>query len=86
MGMSKIASRRTDSQFAVAGTLTVENGAPVTVFTIYDGDGTTVRGVVRVAADVSISWGCPHKADAGIAVKSDKVASSVTIFHDSPGN
>jgi hypothetical protein len=98
--MTNYATRRTDSQYAVAGTMTVASGAPVdvycvelsgitgavTVFTIYDGDGTTVRGVVRVAADVSISWGCPHKADAGIAIKSDKVASSCTVFHGSPGN
>ncbi len=101
MGMSNIASRRTDLQYAANDdTLTVALGAPITVycvelsaavanptiFTIYDGDGTTVRAKVHLGANVSISWGCPHKADAGIAVQSNKADASVTVFHDSPGN
>ena len=100
MSLGHTAARRTDSQYAAAGTMTVANGQPikvycielagitgaVTVFTIYDGDGTTVRGVVRVAADVSISWGCCHIADKGLAIKSSKAAASCTVFHDSPGN
>jgi hypothetical protein len=101
MGMSNTASRRTDVLYAVDGdTLTVANGAPVkvycvelaavtdsaTVFTIYDGDGTTVRGIVNLVQNTSLSWGCCHIADKGIAVKSDKANASCTIFHDSPGN
>ncbi len=99
MGMGNTASRRTDSQFAAAGTLTVENGAPVkvycvelaaavadnTIFTIYDGDGTTVRAKVHMIANTSLAWGSCHIADKGIAVASDKVAASVTVFHDAPG-
>ena len=100
MSLGNTASRRTDSQFVAAGTLTVANGEPVkvycvelaaavgdnTVFTIYDGDGTTVRGKVNMVANTSLSWGCCHIADAGIAVASDKAAASCTVFHDSPGN
>ncbi len=100
MSLGNTASRRTDSQFVAAGTLTVANGEPVkvycvelaaavgdnTIFTIYDGDGSTVRGKVHMIANTSLSWGSCHIADAGIAVASDKVAASVTIFHDSPGN
>jgi hypothetical protein len=100
MSLGHTASRRTDSQYAAAGTLTVASGAPVkvycielmakvdatTVFTIYDGDGTTVRGVVTLLQATSLSWGCCHIADKGIAVKSSQAAASCTIFHDSPGN
>ena len=99
MGMTKVASRRTDSQYAAAGTLTVENGEAVkvycvelaaavgdnTIFTIFDGDGTTVRAKVHLVANTSLSWGVCHIADAGIAVASDKVAASCIVFHDSPG-
>ncbi len=100
MSLGNTASRRTDSQYVAAGTLTVASGAPVkvycvelaaavgdnTVFTIYDGDGTTVRGRVNLVANTTLSWGCCHIADKGIAVASDKAAASCTVFHDSPGN
>jgi hypothetical protein len=100
MSLGNTAARRTDSQFTAAGTLTVAGGAPVkvycvelaaavgdnTIFTIYDGDGSTVRGKVHMIANTSLSWGCCHLADAGIAVASNKAAASVTVFHDSPGN
>ncbi|KKN92419.1 hypothetical protein LCGC14_0209100 [marine sediment metagenome] len=100
MSLGQTAARRTDSQYAASGTMTVATGAPVkvycvelaadisnaTVFTIYDGDGTTVRGKVHLAANTSLSWGCCHIADKGIAVNSDKAAASCTVFHDSPGN
>lgn len=101
MGMSKIASRVTDVQYVLDNdTLTVASGAPVTVycvelaaavanatiFTVYQGDGSTVVGKIHLAANTSISWGCPHKADVGIAVASNKANASCTIFHDSPGN
>lgn len=100
MSLGHTAARRTDSQYAAAGTLTVASGAPVkvyavelaaavgdaTIFTIYDGDGTTVRAKVHLAANTSYCWGPTHIADAGIAVASNKAAASCTVFHDSPGN
>ena len=101
MSLGNTASRRTGVKYAADGdTLTVVAGEPIkvycvelsaavasaTIFTIYDGDGTTVRGTVHLAQNTSLSWGCVHLADAGIAVKSNKAAASCTIFHDSPGN
>ena len=101
MSLGHTASRRTNVNYANdSDTLTVAGGAPVkvycvelaaavasaTIFTIYDGDGSTERGTVNIAQNTSISWGCCHIADKGIAVKSNKAASSCTIFHDSPGN
>jgi hypothetical protein len=100
MSLGNTAARRTSSQYAVAGTLTVASGAPVkvycvelvakddaaTVFTIYDGDGTTVRGIVRLLQNTNYCWGACHIADAGIAVKSSQADASCTVFHDSPGN
>jgi hypothetical protein len=101
MGMSNTASRRTHVLYAEDDdTLTVDSGASVkvycielaavtdaaTVFTIYDGDGTTVRGIVNLVQNTSLSWGCCHIADKGIVIKSNKANASCTIFHDSPGN
>ena len=95
-----LASRRTDVQYAQDNdVLTVANGEPVnvfcvelaaavanaTIFTIFDGDGTTVRAKVHLAANTSLSWGCAHKADSGIAVGSNKADASCTVFHGSPG-
>jgi hypothetical protein len=103
MGISQFASRRTVSQFpaGTGAELTVANGEPVqvcgihfsgtvdasTVFTVFEGDGTTVMFTVHLdALEAPYNMDTAFLADAGISVGSDTAAASCAVFHNSPGN
>jgi len=100
MGIAKFASRTSQKTFTAsgaAGELTVANGDNVqvcgilftavtaAVFTVTN-DGTTVKFLVGVDANVSRQVSIPFLADDGLRIQTDQLDGSVVVFHNSPGN